>query len=397
MTACSKDSASPPATSLQEIKEATFAAGSAAYHGEVRFADGSSGPIDGTAAAAPSKGDVTTAVSSADGPRPTELVWVDGTLYIRRAVGSTPAGATGTGGVFLRSDGDRPWVRLQTTGIGQALLVPYDPFVLLDQLSAVGPGVSFRADGTETVSGRALDRFAVDAQGDGGGILPGIPRAELVADGNHRLVLVRLLGEQTIEYTLSEFGTEVSVTPPPDDQIALPQTVDNSEDPTGEYVQVASGVVDGVVWQVVRAPATGAGTCWRLDMQGQSDPIAPTEQDGATCLAAIDPAIDEPVLVVADTGSLAPLDGIVAVVPSGSQAVVRFVDGSSQKVPVDPSGFVVWVGPKDPMLVVLDVTLPDGNPEACGPGSISTLDDLDTIAPQDVPGLRDAPWLCLAG
>ncbi len=99
--------------------------------------------------------------------------------------------------------------------------------------------------------------------------------------------------------------------------------------------------------------------------------------------------------IVADAGSGAPVEALVAVMPSGSQAVLRFADKSSQTLAVDPSGFVVFVGPTVPILVVLDVTLPDGTQEACGPGSVSSLDDLDALAPEAIATLRDAAWLCL--
>ena len=124
---------------------------------------------------------------------------------------------------------------------------------------------------------------------------------------------------------------------------------------------MARGTFDGTAWQLVRAPATSGGTCWRLDGEGEIelDAIAATEIDGATCLLPIDPAVDEPVQIVFDTGSTAPFDAIVAVLPAGSQARLLFVDRSREDVPVDPQGFLVWVGPKEPMAVVLQVTGPD--------------------------------------
>jgi hypothetical protein len=399
LAACSAGSSSTaqPAT-LRRIRDATFAAGSARYQGQVRFADATRAALVGVAAADPAAGDVTMPVQTATGVQDGELSWVDGTLYIKRVAGTAPPGATALAGALLRSETDRPWVRLPVAGIAQALLGPYDPFALLDQLSAPTATVAFREDGSESVAGRDLDRFVVEAEGDGSGLAVGIRRVELLTDRDHRLVLARLTGDQAIEYTLSDYGTVVSVAAPPDDQIAAPVVGERGESPTGTYQKVATGTFDGLVWQLVSAPATGNGSCWRFDIQGdQSAPVAATESDGATCLAGLDPTVDEPVQIVVDSGSAAPFDAIAAVVPSGSQAVLRFADRSSQPVAVDPRGFVVWVGPKDPMLVVLDVTLPDGRPEACGPGSVSSLDDLDTLDPASLTALRDAPWLCIPG
>ncbi len=222
---------------IKQIRDATFAASSARYRGEARFADDSSGELDGMAAADPAQGDVMVPVQTAAGVQQGELKWVDGDLYIQRVEGTPAAGATGTIGVFLRAATDRPWVRLPTQGIGQSLLSPYDPFSLLDQLTA---SVEVQPDGSESVDGRHLDRYVVDAA-EGAALVPGIRRAELLTDKDHRLVVVRLSGDQTIEYTMSDYGTAVSVAAPPDDQIAVAAPQNRGEDPTGDYVRVAGG------------------------------------------------------------------------------------------------------------------------------------------------------------
>ncbi len=135
------------------------------YKGQVTLADGSSGPLEGVAAGDPAKGDVSFPVDTDAGQQEARLGWVDGTLYIRRTAGTALAG---TLGVFVRSEGDRPWVRLGVEGIGQAVLSPYDPFALLDLLAG-GPAV--QPDGSESVDGRSLDRYVAESQGPGGTVM----------------------------------------------------------------------------------------------------------------------------------------------------------------------------------------------------------------------------------
>jgi hypothetical protein len=398
LTACSDGTSSAAPDSLLDIRNATFDAGSARYEGQLTFADGTEAPVQGTAAGEPAAGEVNVPVQTTTGVQDGAMRWLDGTLYIQRVPGNAANAVTGSAGVFVGADAVRPWVRLPVTGLGAAVLSTYDPFLLLDQLSAANATVTFRADGTESVSGRRLDRFVVEPAEGAAGVVRGYERAELLTDDAGRLQVARLSGSESLEYTLSDFGTTVTVEPPTPDQIAEPVTGNNSEDPIGAYEQVATGSVEGVAWRLMRAPASGDGSCWRLDVDGdQTARVAATEDDGASCIAALDPSVDEAVQVVADPSSSATFDAVVAVAPSGSQAIVRFVDQSSKAVAVDERGFLVWVGSREPMLVVLDVTLPDGSTEECGPGSVSDLGDLDSIDPSQWPRLRDAPWLCIAG
>lgn len=396
VAACSDDDPGSASGSvdLQQIRDATFAAGSARYTGQITFDGGASGPIEGTAAGEPAQGQVTFPVlTSGSEVQGAEATWVDDTIYVRRVVGAdvTTAGQS----LLSRADTDLPWLRIPSnTPLSRTLISPYDPFSLLAQLDA--GAATLAGKGAEEVDGRQLDRYEVES--DGVAQVLAVDRVELLVDSNQRLAGVRLEGSRSIDYDLSDYGIDVSATAPPDDQIQTASTGDDgSESPVGPYELVADGTFDGTAWQLMRAPATSDGTCWRLDGEGEVelDPVAATEIDGATCLLPIDPAVDEPVQIVFDTGSAAPFDAIVAVLPPGSQARLLFVDRSRQDVPVDPQGFLVWVGPKEPMAVVLQVTGPDGTQSECGPGSVSSLEDLDALPPDQLATLRDAPWLCL--
>jgi hypothetical protein len=376
--ACSDDDsggAGGGSDALAEIRQATDAAGSARYEGTVTYPDGRPpAALTGSSMADPSRGQAT--ASGNDPATGTEVRWTDGNLYVR-----TGAAAQ--------------WGEVPISTYGSPLLALYDPFTLLQQLGASGRTAA--PEGTETVDGDELDKFVVDTSGSN--VAAGTAeQVELLTDDQHRLAAVRLRAIlQTIEYRLSDYGAAVSVEPPPEDEISRSAPTNTGEEPTGPYEKVAGGTFDGIPWQLARAPATADGTCWRFDAAGGIAPVASTEDDGATCIAGTDPGApaDEQVQFVADAGTGAPFDVLVAVVPVGSQVRLRFADRTSQALTVDPGGFVVWVGPLQPMAVVLEVTAPDGTGAACGPGPVSEVDDLESLPPDQVGDLDHAPWLCI--
>jgi hypothetical protein len=103
------------------------------------------------------------------------------------------------------------------------------------------------------------------------------------------------------------------------------------------------------------------------------------------------------VQVVVDAGAGAAFDAVVAVVPPGATAAeLTTIDAGRQDLTVDPGGFVVWIGPKEPKAVVLDVTTAGGEVVTCGPGSVSSLDDVGDLVSEEVARLDRVPWLCLA-
>jgi hypothetical protein len=396
VTACSTDGdADDPVERdpLEQIRDATQVGGSARYEGTVTFTDGTSGPLVGVTGVDPTRGEVTFPVSTTTGVQQAGVTWTGDDVYILRA--GVPDVEPGQ--VFVRAEADAPWARLPAGDLSDVLVGAYDPFTLLDRLVTVGDPA--RLDGTEVVDGRTLDRYVVEPATPA--VAPAASnRIELLVDGELRLAAVRLSGGQPIEYGVTDYGTAVEVSAPPEDQIFTGVAGPPSEDPAGPYEQLVQGTFEGITWQLVGAPATNGGTCWRLDAnQGGIDPVAGTEADGATCLAAVDPAApaDEQVLVVADSGADATFDALAVVLPAGSQARMRFLDRTSEDIPVDPRGFLVWVGPKQPLAVVLDVTTPDGSRVACGPGPVSSLDDLENLLPDQLAQLDRLAWLCLPG
>ena len=117
-----------------------------------------------------------------------------------------------------------------------------------------------------------------------------------------------------------------------------------------------------------------------------------------TCIAAFDPsgAADEQVQIVVDSGGGASFDIVVAAVAPGTTNVeMQLDDGTVHPLAVDPAGFVVWAGPKSPLAVVLEATAPNGDVAVCGPGPVTSLDDLQVMAPDQVAILDRLPWLCV--
>jgi hypothetical protein len=392
---CSSDDDGDPVDldPLEQIKQATFAAGSAAYEGAVVFADGSTGPVAGTSQAEPPAGQVTYPLSTATGPQELEVIWTDGTIYVDRVV----TAERGEVSLTQRVAESKPWVRSPYQGLTITVFQAYDPFRLLEWLTARNSVAT--PDGSEEVGSDELDRYVVDLSGEP--ITPaGAQRIELLADADQRLHTVRLTGADRVEYSISEFGVAVDPTPPPADQIDVAGN-DPAIQPTGPYEPVASGTsIDGVAWQLLQAPAPDGYTCWRLDAPGPLDPVAATQPDGASCIPPYDPeaTIDQQVQIVVDSGGAAAFDAVVAVVPPGTTgAELLFDDASREQLTVDPQGFVVYVGPRDPFPTVLTVTGPGGIEAVCGPGSVSSLEDLGDLPADEVLRLASLPWLCLEG
>jgi hypothetical protein len=392
--ACSDDdSAGPPAAPadpLEQIKVATFAAGSARYTGETRFADGTSGPIEGISQAEPAAGEVTYPVSTPTGIQEAKLVWLDDTLYTRRVVTDSPNSVSST----QRMPDELPWTRAPYNRIVVMTFDAYDPFRLLERLELLG-GAEAVAKGNEQVDGEALQRYDVDLA-DNPVAPAGAQRIELLTDGEQRLEHVRLVGDDSIEYSLDDFGVEVTPTPPSDDEIGVPRPIPGPE-PAGPFEQVGQGVQAGVTWQLMRAPSTDEGTCWRLDTDLPLDPVAPNPE-GVTCISAFDPSglPGDQAQAVADAGRDAPFDAVVfATGPTVVDARVVFADRSSQPLAVDPGGFVVYVGPKTPLAGVVELTTADGTVVTCGPGPVSEISDLRELPPEELADLDQRPWLCL--
>jgi hypothetical protein len=376
---------------LEQIEQATFEAGSARYAGEIAFADGTTGPIEGTSQAEPPAGDVRYPIATASGPQEVRVVWFDGSIYVDRVVTTSRTEVSLT----RHLEASLPWARTSYQPLTVTVFEAYDPFRLLEWLTA--RNAVARPDGTEQVGDDDLSRYVVDLTGQP--ITPGGAQTiELLADADMRLQVARLTGADRIEYAVSEYGAEVAPTPPPDDQVDVPGTL-SSYEPTGPFEVVARGTSGAGPWQVLRAPGTDGATCWRLQTESPLDPVAATNPDGVTCIEAFDPEadVDDQVRVVADAGSGASFDAIVAVVPPGStSASMQFTDRTSQELAIDPAGVVVWVGPKPPLAVVLDVVGPDGAVASCGPGSVTELADLERLSESERQSLDRAPWLCLS-
>ena len=246
-----------PGSVIDQIKDATFAAESAAYTGQTRFADGASGPIEGVSQADPPAGEVTHPLATAEGVQDVTFLWLDGNVFIQRAVTPDSALVSAT----LRVETDKPWTRVDYQPLITSLYDAYDPFRLLERLALLE--VVAEPQGTETVDGTELERYAVDMAGLT--VSPGGARTiELLTDTKQRLQVARLIGDDTIEYALKDFGTEVAPSPPAADQIGG-STRRPSVEPTAPFETVAQGAVNGESWQLLRAPGTEGGSCWRVD------------------------------------------------------------------------------------------------------------------------------------
>lgn len=374
---------------LTQIRDATFDGGTARYTGEVRFADGSSGPVRGESQAEPPAGDVRFPLATDGGVQEVQVVWVDGSVYVRRAITPDPDQVS----AVLRRADDLPWTASRYQPLATTVFAPYDPFRLLELLVRVGAPTT--ADGTETVDGEGLARYEVDLRPFGTVAPGGAQTAELLADDDHRLRVVRLAGDQQVEYAIESYGDEVAPSAPPAGEIGTSASLP-AVDPTGPFEPVAQGVDEGVSWTLLRAPGEDGGSCWRLDTDAPLDPVAATHPDGVTCIAEIGPD-DDDVEVVVDAGAGAAVEVVVVVAAPGSTiAGLQLEDGSRREVVADPSGFAVYVGPRQPIAAVLEVVTPSGLLVTCGPGPVTELDDITFMAPDDAARLDRTPWLCIA-
>lgn len=380
----------PGETTVAAIRDATAALGAVAVSGTARSGD-LEGPVSGTVGAEPSRG-VVRHPAFVDGAAPeVELRWDAGTVWIRRAPGG-PVDPTDPAALLVRAPEARPWVAIPAGGLGSGLLlVPWDPFVLLDSLSAA----TLRPAGEEEVGGRTATRYDVD----GGAGLVSAVRLWVGGDG----VLVRVEADRqgvAVTYDLAPAGG-LTVEPPPAEEIAEPGSERRpmpAPELTGPFTVVAEGRDARLTWTLERAPAADGRTCWRFASTPEVPLVDDLTEDGLHCPPVLpdDALLEARVVFVVDSAAGAPAEVVIAELPAGVVAAeLVTADGARRDLPVDPGSRVLaYVGPPDPQPVVLTLSTADGARLGCGPGAVTEPADLDTMDADTLLALRDVPWGC---
>lgn len=192
-------------------------------------------------------------------------------------------------------------------------------------------------------------------------------------------------------YLVGASSKKLVVVAPPEDEI----DIQNTPLPTaaGPFVEVASGTVDTVSYKVLRAPATDGGTCWKVQETPPYVTLYTLGGDGGYCIAPVgDPNGDwDLVGFPIDAIPPTPYEMIGFVVPPGSLAYMMMLDGTNQLIPIDATGFALYVGPLNPVAALANITLPDGRGLYCAPGLIMTPEDIRDAART----ISSEPWNCL--
>jgi hypothetical protein len=393
----------PGVQAMAKVREATVAAGTLRYEGTVTQGE-RSGELSGAAGASPPRGELTVPVFTPEAVLPASVRWNGDDVYIERvAVGDE--GARREVPLFSRLGSDPPWARFGRSTLAGPLLASYDPFLLLDRLSAAN--VSLEAtDGEEAgdASGTRYQAVGTGFDGSAGG-----GRTELWVDDQARLRRVRVEGSgRVIDYRVLSYGDDVTVEPIPAEELAdvtADPTQLASSKPDGDFEAVRSGTTAGVRWTLLRAPGTGGGSCWRLEAD---PPLTPVSEhfspfpDGARCVLPPSPDedLDQRIAVVVDADAAqTPYDALVVVVPPEVRSVeMAYPDGKLVPLEIDrATGTVVWISPPERPGVVLMVTDGDGRSVNCGPGYVSEIDDVTKLGPDEIANLRSLIWSCVAG
>ena len=192
-----------------------------------------------------------------------------------------------------------------------------------------------------------------------------------------------------------DIGTAKSVTvaAPPAKDI---EKIAPAPSANGPYTVAASGTAAGVAYQVLRAPATDGGTCWKVE---STPPYVPQVDTGTKgyCVPPLGPATGQDDLIGFPLDGVAgtPYDMLGLLVPPGSTMEMYLVGGGTLPVTVDSSGLGLWAGPPSPAAALAAVTLPDQRVLYCAPGLILTPNDVNELAPGDDDQVFSEPWNCV--
>jgi hypothetical protein len=372
------------------IRDATAALGAVRIEGVARQGE-LEGPVSGTVAVDPGRGVVRLPVFVDGAAQEVELRWDGETVWIRRVPGA-PLDPVDPAALFVRAPEARPWVALPTAGLASGLLlVPWDPFALLDTLSAA----RLRPAGEDEVGGETATRYDVD------GATGLVTAVRLWVDGDGRLVRVEADRQGVaVAYDLAP-ADGLTVEPPPADEIAEPGSEPTRVPPpelTGPFERVAAGRDGGLDWTLERAPAADGRVCWRFTSTPPVPRVEDLVGDGLYCEAppSADALLEARVWFVVDSGRDSPVEVVIAVLPPEVVgAELRTADGAARPVPVDrAAGILAVVGPPDPQPVLLLLDLAGGGRLSCGPGPIVEPADLEALEPGTLAAVRDVAWGC---
>lgn len=384
---------------LASIVEATGRAGALGLRGTAVSASGARGPVVGTVAGDGSKGTVTFPAFFGDLTTTVEARWLDGVLYLRREPVPAEKAKANPASFYLVAAPGKPWMAVTLVPVVQLSLAGYDPAAVLQLLRSGKAQLEDR--GTTRLGKLEARHFRVQARGLVGGLAGARPQVELWADDDHVLRRLRIAGPAaTITYDLNPGARLPTLAPPPPDQVfpnLAARSAPADEQPTGPFEPVASGTSNGVRWTLLRAPAGEGRACWRFDATpaiSQAGGVG----TGPRCLDAVPaaPAGDDSVRFVVDGDGTGGRDAVAVAVPPGTKRVtLGFEGGRTEDLPLT-GGVAVWVGPPTPIAAYIGVTLSDGTALDCGPGWVTTLDDIaGGLSADQRASLRRAPWACL--
>lgn len=396
---CSGGSSSRPTLTkspAQKELDAAWAATkatSARYRGDVSVTGKARSPIDGVFDAdfAHGSGQATTTLSFANAPHAgVSMRWKDGTAYVARAAGTPSTQAS----IFVRNASEKPWLRVDVANAYLKLVMsPFSPPDLLAQLR--GHAGNFKLE-TAKLGGQPVTHLHSTGSLPLIGMWSGAT-ADLWTDSRHRLVQASVVTPDGggFRYSLSSFGTSVTVALPPASEIA---TSSSPEAPqlAEQYATVSQGTTNGVAWQLQRAKSSDGRECWRWVATPGLTQVVQDRPDGARCVVPAS-ADDDPALAtqfVVDANGRGTYDALAVVLPPNvASAQLGFIGGKLESLAVTSP--LVWVGSLTPAAAYLGLTLTDGTKLGCGAGAVSSPDDLGDLDASDATQLHNAPWACV--
>ncbi len=378
---------------IEKIVVATSAQGSSEIGGELRTG-GSIEPVSGRWSRAGASGDIGAVTSSlhirGEARLPLEIRWVGGTVYFERdnRIGGTAKGLGIYEPVARRVEFDSEWGSFTSgTAIEKlaAPFIPFDPLRLLELVESRGATLKVVGDDSDN-----LTQYNVEGL-SGGLLFFNAPEVDIWVNSDNRLARVRVMsGDEWLDYSLENFGVDVSVEPPSAEQ--LKQGVDPGEIVLAEPFDVeVEGETEGIQWALSRGRSTAGFDCWRITPAEQIVVKAPNGPEGSRCLAAISPdddLADQAVFLITTTAE-SPLAALVVGFPVQTKtATVGFIGGELRKTAV-ANGVLSYVGDDVPLFLSVEL---GGVTVECGAGSVSKASDLrdPTVTNSSIGN----PWVC---
>ncbi|MGZ6909641.1 MAG: hypothetical protein ACXVJ7_18385 [Acidimicrobiia bacterium] len=320
---------------------------------------------------------------------------IGGTAWIRRAV-LTTSGVTsyGAGLLVFRGRSDAPFAVVPRTATGTVarLLLPYDPIALFRALAHA----HVELDATATTGSRRHRRTTFSARLSPTAVAStGLRTVSVVVGGGvPREITVSTVGGLRVHTTIRVQHRRLAVAPPDAAAVAAPDRP--LPDALGPYTTVATLPAGATPVTIQRAEGRDGWSCWKVASSPGFVGLDALRPSGGVCVPPVaatgDPS--DRFEIALDATDATPYELLGIAVPAGTTGAARLEDGTTRPLAA-AADLLVDVGPARPATVLVTLKLTGGGALTCGPGAISSPDDIADATVPGAPDIRSQPWNCL--